>query len=143
MRRRKPGKYSSSWIRANLRWALYLRDDFHCAWCGQRCEDAQLTLDHLFPRKHPQRDNHPSRLVTACVHCNLSRKGLSLSEWLKRLRETSTLVYACRALRRRHAALDRVAGELKRQEVRFPKGEDFVYVPGPNDWFMDERGVCW
>ena len=138
-RKRKAGKYSSSWIRADLRWALYIRDGFRCAWCGKTCEDDDLTLDHLFARNHPQRDNHPSRLTVACVHCNLSKKGTPLAEWLKTLRDRGTLPVAMQALRRRHAPTDRKAGERKRQEVRGVK--PFVFTEQP--WFMDEQGVCW
>ena len=143
MRRRKPGKYSSSWIRADLRWAIYIRDGFTCAWCGLSVEDKDLTLDHLFPRGNAHRDNRPCRLTVACVSCNLSRKGTLLAPWLRKLRDRGTLDVALAALRRRHRPLGRVAGELLRREVRGPWPEtDFpVYTPRPDDWFVDERGI--
>lgn len=144
MRRRKAGKYSSSWIRANLRWAIYIRDGFTCAWCGCVVEDSDLTLDHLFPRGHRARDNHPSRLTVACVSCNLSRKGMLLTPWLRKLRKRGTLDTALAALRRRHRPLDRVAGELLRREVRHLDTEAASsFVPAATDWFVDDHGVCW
>jgi len=83
-RRRSPGKRSSAWIRPEKRWAIYERDGFRCVWCGQ--EPDQLTLDHLFHRRHRCRDNEARRLVTSCVHCNLSRKDLGVADTLRNIR---------------------------------------------------------
>ena len=129
----------------DLRWAVYIRDAFSCAWCGDRCEDDQLTLDHIFPRGHRSRDNHPSRLTVACVSCNLSRKSTPLSPWLKRLRDRGTLDVAMAALGRRHARLDRKEGRAMRDSVRGVRYEEpLVLLPeSERPWWQDEQGVCW
>ena len=68
-------RYGRNWIRPEKRLALYLRDGLACVYCGDSLEDgAQLTLDHLRPVS--QGGGHDAtNLVTACTHCNSSRKA--------------------------------------------------------------------
>lgn len=110
--KRANGKKSSAWIRADLRWSIYVRDGFACAWCGT-CVGDDLTLDHVFPVGSPWRDNAPCRLVTACRTCNTSRKAQRLSAWLRQLSEEDRTCAAA-ALRRRHAPLRRDVGRWAR-----------------------------
>ena len=82
--RKKPR--SSAWIRPRKRWAIYVRDGFCCVYCFTR--DDYLQLDHLFPRSSPWRDNDHRRLVTCCERCNTEKGGLSMSKWLRYLRDS-------------------------------------------------------
>lgn len=75
--------YSSSWIRKDKRLAIYLRDEFTCAYCGRDLHGAcprQVTLDHLQCR-HDKGGNDASNLVTACLSCNSSRKRKAWREY--------------------------------------------------------------
>ena len=65
-----------NWIRQEKRLAIYLRDEFRCAYCSQDMTDAEpgtLALDHLIARSKGG-SNHQSNLVTICRTCN-SRRG--------------------------------------------------------------------
>lgn len=109
-RQRKPGIRSSSWIRAERRLAIYLRDNGVCVWCGYRPD--QFTLDHLFPRASRHRDNHPRRLVTACVPCNSERQDMGVSRWLRQIRDRGfDIAQVLLRLARRSLALDMAAGK--------------------------------
>jgi len=103
------GKVGSSWIRKEKRWAIYRRDAYVCVWCGKG--DMMLTLDHLFVKSHRCRDNHERRLVTACLPCNSRRGALSVSAWLRGLRETGADLDAVlqRMRRARNVAIDKPA----------------------------------
>jgi hypothetical protein len=74
--RSRRGNRTSKWIRADLRLAIYLRDDFRCLYCGADLRDADprdVTLDHV--KAHIDGGtNKPSNLVTACLSCNCSKK---------------------------------------------------------------------
>ena len=87
------------WIRTDSRWAIYLRDDWTCAWCGQKPEPEDRTLDHLYGRF-----NSPHNLVLACRSCN----GLLGSERV----ETSVRRWpeAVERLKLRNKRIDRKAG---------------------------------
>lgn len=64
------------WIRVEKRLAIYIRDGFSCAYCGQSLKSAapaDVTLDHLLPRSAGG-SNDATNLVTACRSCNSSRQ---------------------------------------------------------------------
>ena len=45
-------KHGMNWVTPHKRLAIYIRDGLACTWCGRPVEaGAQLTLDHLKPRK--------------------------------------------------------------------------------------------
>jgi 5-methylcytosine-specific restriction endonuclease McrA len=74
--RRLNGRRSGAWITKAKRLAIYLRDEFHCAYCGRDLHDAhprELTLDHLKPRCRGG-SNDEKNLVLACVRCNSARQ---------------------------------------------------------------------
>lgn len=65
-----------NWCRPLKRLALYIRDGFRCAYCGEDLRDAapaEMGLDHLTPWTRGG-SNDPSNLVTCCRSCNSSRK---------------------------------------------------------------------
>jgi 5-methylcytosine-specific restriction endonuclease McrA len=66
------------WITKTRRLAVYLRDEFRCAYCDADLRYAHprvVTLDHLQPRCK-QGKHHESNLVTACLTCNSRRQSL-------------------------------------------------------------------
>ena len=84
----------SAWVRPTTRWALYLRGDLRCCYCGVTVQEVIadgdsnfLTLDHVRPLKpmkgQPPGDNHPSNLVACCYACNVDKGRLSLRRWCR------------------------------------------------------------
>ncbi len=76
-RKRATSKFqpTGTWIRTEKRLAIYLRDRFHCMYCGRDLHDARpadITLDHLECRMNGGH-NHETNLVTSCRCCNCSR----------------------------------------------------------------------
>lgn len=73
---------AGQWIRTAKRAAIYERDGWACVYCGRGIRDARnygqaqllLSLDHLDCRSSGKQDNRAENLVTACTHCNCSRK---------------------------------------------------------------------
>lgn len=73
---------TSSWITRKRRLAIYLRDEFTCAYCGKDLHGAKPTdigLDHLIPRIDGG-GNETANLVTACRPCNSARQD---TPWTK------------------------------------------------------------
>jgi 5-methylcytosine-specific restriction endonuclease McrA len=93
---------TGNWIRKNKRLAIYLRDGEACVWCGRAIEDgAELTLDHLVPCELGG-DNGERNLVTACRHCNCSRRDQTVRQWLVTLRDQGVDTQGLAARVRRH-----------------------------------------
>ena len=57
---------------------LFIRDNFTCQYCGQKCSNAQLTYDHIIPKSRYAQNRKAStnwhNIVTACRPCN-HKKG--------------------------------------------------------------------
>jgi len=61
------------------RMRIYLRDKFHCQYCGDKKTAAGLTLDHILPRSRGG-DNSPVNIVTACLPCNNRKRDRTPAE---------------------------------------------------------------
>ncbi len=57
---------------AFTRFNVFLRDHFHCAYCGGRFNPSDLTFDHVLPRSHGGRTSWEN-VVAACSCCNLTK----------------------------------------------------------------------
>ena len=67
-----PYKYLVSKVPTRL--AILIRDNYTCGYCGKRCRDDELTIDHVIPSSKGGGwtwDN----LVTACKDCNRKKKN--------------------------------------------------------------------
>lgn len=75
-----PHNKGMDWISLHQRMRVYLRDHFDCVWCRMVFPPPELghalSLDHV-----DGRSNETSNLVTCCLECNSSRKGLSAEEY--------------------------------------------------------------
>lgn len=70
------GRGGSKWIRPEKRLAIYHRDDFTCLYCLRgELDGVLLTLDHVTPR-FDGGSNEADNLVTACLTCNSTHRGL-------------------------------------------------------------------
>jgi 5-methylcytosine-specific restriction endonuclease McrA len=83
---RRDGQHQpqGQWIRREKRLALYIRDEFHCVYCGRNLHDANpqdITLDHLQARAAGG-GNGEGNLVTACRSCNCARQDTVLHRWI-------------------------------------------------------------
>jgi 5-methylcytosine-specific restriction endonuclease McrA len=79
---------SGSFVRTDLRAAIYERDGHRCVYCGVavvpgRGPDSR-TIDHL---EGDRTDNRPEKLVTACRSCNSSKGDRPLARYVRDARE--------------------------------------------------------
>lgn len=61
-----------------LRSIVFERDDFTCAYCGERTEDPHC--DHIEPLSKGG-SSELSNLTTACAKCNISKGARSPTDW--------------------------------------------------------------
>ncbi len=61
---------------AFTRFNVFLRDRFHCQYCGEKFPTAQLTFEHVVPRSRGG-ETCWDNIVAACDPCNL-KKGNSI-----------------------------------------------------------------
>lgn len=102
----------SKWCRPSTRLAIYLRDGFCCAYCGDAADEgAVLTLDHILACELGG-GNEPENLITACLSCNSAKRDLTMRAWFAMLRDRGIDTSAMAATIRRQARrqLDRAEG---------------------------------
>lgn len=61
---------------AFTRFNVFLRDEWHCQYCGSRYRTSDLTFDHVIPKSRGGRTSW-TNIVTACRPCN-TEKGHKL-----------------------------------------------------------------
>lgn len=107
-------KHGMNWISPHKRLAIYVRDGLACTWCGRAVEaGAQLTLDHLKPRKRGG-GNHEINLITACIGCNAKRGLMSWTQFVQTIHAPGS-VDECLLKRKVRRQLRRVVQTKVRQ----------------------------
>lgn len=71
-------------IRPSVRFDVFKRDNFTCAYCGRRPPEITLEVDHIIPLAEGGTDD-PENLTTSCWDCNRGKGAVPLD------REPATL----------------------------------------------------
>lgn len=111
----------SGWIPRWRRVAIYLRDQFTCAYCGRNLHNAparEVTLDHLVPQCDGG-SHHESNLVTACLSCNSRRQNRRWRAWIAEVNPglVDELTHRVLVLRRRTLNASLAKDLLRRRET--------------------------
>jgi hypothetical protein len=64
-------------VRPSVRFDVFKRDGFSCAYCGRKPPEVTLEVDHIIPIAGGGTDN-TENLVTACVDCNRGKGAVPL-----------------------------------------------------------------
>lgn len=142
---------ANGWVYPTTRWAVYLRDDLACVYCGVTMAqilddygDNFLTLDHVVP-KRPKKggrkgDNSTGNLVTACYHCNCGKGQDTLTAYGRSLGLSPAKVAAlsARVLVRRKRPIEHYRHAAKVLLGRIPglPMADMVY---DHDWLVKRQ----
>jgi 5-methylcytosine-specific restriction endonuclease McrA len=59
---------------------VYLRDQYHCCYCGDAVTKSQATLDHVLPISKGGKTNFEN-IVTACGPCNFRKGNKTGPDW--------------------------------------------------------------
>lgn len=68
-----------------LRGQLASEQNYKCAYCGKRCEDRDITLEHLQARSHGGITKYLN-CVMACVRCNSHRATSNPTSFYKKIK---------------------------------------------------------
>lgn len=69
---------SSMPIRPSVRFDVFKRDNFTCAYCGRRPPEVTLEVDHIIPLAEGG-DHDPANLATSCSDCNRGKGAVPLT----------------------------------------------------------------
>lgn len=123
-------------ISKKLRFEIFKRDNFCCAYCGQRPPQTTLEIDHIRPVADGGA-NEETNLVTSCFECNRGKSDRlltsipeSLSDRAKRIKECEDQLAAYRKIT--DAKKDRIESDCW-QVVHAIFGEETNKLR--SDWF--------
>lgn len=60
-----------------IRFEVFKRDKFTCAYCGRKAPDIILEVDHIVPVAKAG-DNNITNLITSCIDCNRGKRDVPL-----------------------------------------------------------------
>lgn len=69
-----------------IRFDVFKRDGFACAYCGKTPPEVKLEVDHIHPKSKGGKDDI-NNYVTACFECNRGKRNTPLSKIPKQLAE--------------------------------------------------------
>lgn len=69
-----------------LRFEVFKRDGFQCAYCGQVPPNVILELDHINPKSEGGGDDI-NNLLTSCFDCNRGKRNITLQKIPSKLKE--------------------------------------------------------
>jgi hypothetical protein len=78
-------------ISKRLRFEVFKRDGFRCAYCGNSPEQCVLEVDHIEPRAKGG-DDDTDNLITACFNCNRGKADVPLSATPQALADKAAMV---------------------------------------------------
>ena len=125
-------------ITKKLRFEVFKRDGFCCAYCGKSPPKVTLEIDHIEPRSKGGKDTIEN-LITACFDCNRGKKNIPLSKAPAQLSENLEI------LQQREEQLKeyrKFALKVERRIERDIRDIDLIYCEQYPDWrFSDSFKV--
>ncbi len=73
-------------VSKKIRFEVFKRDGFQCAYCGKSPPEAILECDHINPKSKGGKDDI-NNLITACFDCNRGKRNVPLSKIPAKLQE--------------------------------------------------------
>lgn len=78
-------------ISKKIRFEVFKRDGFKCAYCGRVPPEVILEIDHIDPKSKGGEDNR-NNLITACFDCNRGKSDIPLSNIPSSLAENMEII---------------------------------------------------
>ncbi len=121
-------------ITKKIRFEVFKRDGFACAYCGKTPPAVTLEVDHIEPKSAGGSDDM-NNLITACFDCNRGKKAIPLSKIPNKLSENLEV------LREQEDQIKEYRKFLKKIENRVKKDMDSVdevYSEAFPGWILSE-----
>jgi hypothetical protein len=80
-------------ISKKIRFEVFKRDGFQCAYCGKTPPEVTLEVDHIEPKSKGGKDGIEN-LITACFDCNRGKKDIPLDKIPNKLQDNIEILKA-------------------------------------------------
>ena len=106
-------------ISKKIRFEVFKRDGFRCAYCGQSPPIVILEVDHIDPKSRGGKDDI-NNLLTACFDCNRGKTNIPLDKTPAKMSENLEI------LKEKEAQLKEYRAYIKKIESRVNKDIDDI-----------------
>jgi hypothetical protein len=122
-------------INKKIRFEVFKRDGFKCAYCGNCPPKVILEVDHIDPKSKGGKDDI-NNLVTSCFDCNRGKKNIPLSKIPPKLSENLEV------LQEQEEQIKAYRKFIKKIELRIKKdmdSVDSVYQQQYEKWMFSDQ----
>lgn len=122
-------------ISKKIRFEVFKRDGFKCAYCGKTPPEVILEIDHIDPKSKGGKDDI-NNLITACFDCNRGKRNILLDKIPNQMNENIEI------LRSKELQLKEYRKYIKKIEKRINDDingiEEIFKINFPNKMFTDQ-----
>lgn len=121
-------------ISKKLRFEIFKRDGFKCAYCGKEPPAVTLEIDHIEPFSKGGEDDI-NNYITACFDCNRGKSNICLSKIPPQISENLD------ALKEKEAQLKeyrKYIKKIKRRELKDINDISKIYTNQYNEWALTD-----
>lgn len=122
-------------ISKKIRFEVFKRDGFQCAYCGKTPPQVTLEVDHIDPKSKGGKDDI-NNLITACFDCNRGKRNIPLTKVPSKLTENLEV------LQEQEDQIKAYRQFVKKIERRVKKDIDdinAVYTEAYPEWQFSDR----
>lgn len=103
-------------ISKKIRFEVFKRDGFQCAYCGKSPPEVLLEIDHIKPKSKKGKDDI-NNLITACFDCNRGKSNIALNKAPQQLADNlAVLQEKEEQLAEYHRLIRKIEKRLTKQE---------------------------
>ena len=122
-------------ISKKIRFEVFKRDGFRCAYCGKTPPEVMLEIDHIDPKSKGGKDDI-NNLITACFDCNRGKRNILLDKIPSQMNENLEI------LQSKELQLKEYRKYIKKIEKRINNDmdeiENIFKINFPNKGFTDQ-----
>lgn len=122
-------------ISKKLRFEIFKRDGFACAYCGRTPPEVLLEIDHIKPRSKKGKDDI-NNLITACFDCNRGKRNIPLD---KAPNQISINLETLKEKEEQLAEYQKIINKIERRLIREIKKVDKIFNDTYKDYVLSDK----
>jgi len=122
-------------ISKKIRFEVFKRDGFRCAYCGKSPPDVLLEIDHIQPKSKRGKDD-VNNYLTACFDCNRGKRATPLNVAPLQLAENLAILKEKELQLREY---NRLIAKIERRIKKDAEIVNNIYSSTFPDWQLTER----
>ena len=122
-------------ITKKLRFEVFKRDGFRCAYCGKSPPDVLLEVDHIKPKSKKGKDDI-NNLLTACFDCNRGKSNIEIDKAPQQLVDNLEVL---KQKEEQFAEYHKYTQRIERRINKYIKAVDEAYTENFPDYQLNTK----